>query len=111
MSILCCGPLAAEVADEKVAGEIHETEVAGSKEPRVANSNYKIWIPDGASSLRTLFVINHRAAGKHMFFRDAEWRALAVRTSSGIMYCEFETKAIQKTDTAHPCCRLAISSR
>jgi hypothetical protein len=36
-----------------------------------------------------------RAAGQHLFHRDDEWRALAVRTGSALMYCQFEAYGVR----------------
>ncbi|MEM7011843.1 MAG: hypothetical protein AAF585_10205 [Verrucomicrobiota bacterium] len=80
---------------ETVNGKISVTEVSASDEPLVARSNYRIWIPEGVPSLRTILVINVRAAGKHLFYRDPEWRYLAARTRSAMMLCEFEAKGVR----------------
>jgi len=71
------------------------TEVPASDEPLVARSNYKIWIPKDTPLLRCIFAINMRAACEHLFYRDTEWRSLAARTHSAIMFCEFEAKGVQ----------------
>ncbi len=69
--------------------EIHQTEVSASVDPLIAPSRYQLWIPANAPTIRCLFVINQRAAGKHLFFQDTEWRALAKQTNSAMMLCEF----------------------
>jgi len=83
-------------SDEKKAiGKIYKTEVPTSAEPLVARSKYQLWIPEDAPSVRSIFAINMRAAGKHLFYQDPEWRALAARTGSAMMFCEFEAKEVR----------------
>ena len=90
------GPLAANDAQNGIpSGELFRTEVAASTNPLIANSKYQIWIPDDASTFRTLFVFNMRGAGKHLFASDHEWRALAKRTQSAMLYCEFEAHGVR----------------
>lgn len=93
LPLFFCQSLPAD--SEAPSGKIFTTEVAASSDPLVANSKYQIWIPDNAPTLRTLFVINMRGAGRHLFASDQEWRALAKRTRSAMMYCEFEAHSVR----------------
>ncbi|MEM6799614.1 MAG: hypothetical protein AAF589_08875 [Planctomycetota bacterium] len=91
-------PSSAQAADagSQSAGELFETRVAAGGEPLVAESGYKLWVPQDTPVIRCLFVINMRAAGKHLFFKDAEWRALAASNAAAMMYCEFESKGVRE---------------
>ena len=80
----------------KKKGENFQTDVKKSKEPLIAGSKYSIWIPESISSVQCVFVINMRGAGRHLFEQDQEWRALAKRTHSAILFCEFEAHGVQK---------------
>lgn len=35
-----------------------------------------------------------RGAGKHLFFEDAEWKAMAARNRAAMLYCEFESPTV-----------------
>ncbi|MGI9244223.1 MAG: alpha/beta hydrolase [Verrucomicrobiales bacterium] len=94
-TLLTGGVSHAAVDGENASGKIYKTEVPASEEPLVARSNYKIWIPEGTPLLRSIFAINMRAAGEHLFYRDTEWRSLAARTRSAIMFCEFEAEGVR----------------
>lgn len=90
--------LAAGVAfadDTKTKGETFQTDVKASKEPLIAGSKYSIWIPGSTPSVQCIFAINMRGAGGHLFEQDQEWRALAKRTHSAILFCEFEAHGVQ----------------
>jgi hypothetical protein len=76
-------------------GELHDTQVAASDEPLIAQCNYKIWIPKETPVIRSIFAINMRAAGKHLFYKDPEWRAMASRNDSAALYCEFEAHGVR----------------
>lgn len=78
-----------------VSGTVYNTRVLQSEEPLVAECNFKMWIPDDAPIVRAIFVINMRGAGKHLFDRDEEWRAMAARTGLAMMYCEFEATGVR----------------
>lgn len=78
----------------EIPGESFRTRVEGRTEPLVASSNYQLWIPEGVTSIRTLFVINQRAAGKRLFHRDEEWRGMAAETESAMLFCEFEAHSV-----------------
>ncbi|MEM1296757.1 MAG: sulfatase-like hydrolase/transferase [Verrucomicrobiota bacterium] len=80
---------------ESQSSAVYETKVSGSRIPFIAESNYKIRIPNPESTVRALFVINQRAAGTHLFHHDEEWRAMAERTCSAILFCEFEAHGVQ----------------
>ncbi len=100
LAVLCVALLVDRIAHasgsgENVPGQIYKTEVAASDRPLVASSNYKIWIPEGTPVVRCIFAINMRAAGEYLFHRDMEWRSLAARTHSAIMYCEFEAHGVR----------------
>ncbi|MEM9185119.1 MAG: hypothetical protein AAGB00_01330 [Planctomycetota bacterium] len=69
--------------------------MASSKAPLVAESRYRLWVPDDTQTISVVFVVNMRAAGKHLFYRDLEWREMAVRNSAAMMYCEFEAKGVR----------------
>ena len=88
------GLVSADTTDTK--GETFQTDVKDSKEPFIAGSKYSIWIPESISSVQCIFAINMRGAGRHLFEQDQEWRALAKRTHSAILFCEFEARGIQK---------------
>jgi hypothetical protein len=80
----------------KTKGETFQTDVKESKEPLIAGSKYSIWIPESTSFIQCVFVINMRGAGRHLFEQDQEWRALAKRTHSAILFCEFEAHGVQE---------------
>ena len=88
-------PLHGANVAERPSGTIYETQVASNTRPLIAASNYKLWVPEDTPVVRTVFAINMRAAGKHLFFQDPEWRALAERTHSAMMFCEFEAKGVR----------------
>lgn len=74
---------------------LHATEVSASRDPLIAKCSYRLWVPDDVSVIRSIFVINMRAAGKRLFFNDPDWRAMATRNSAAMMYCEFEAKSVR----------------
>lgn len=76
------------------AGRVHGTDVAAGGQPLIAECSYRLWVPDNTPVVRTLFVVNMRAAGKRLF-NDPQWRAMAARNSSAMMYCEFEAKSVR----------------
>lgn len=80
---------------QNIEGRIVKTIVKASDQPLVAESAYQLWMPDNSSRIKALFVINMRGAGKHLFFNDHEWKALAQRTQSAMMYCEFEAHSVR----------------
>ena len=88
------------------SGELHDTRVAASDEPLIAQCNYKIWIPKETPLIRSIFVINMRAAGKHLFYKDPEWRTMASRNDSAVLYCEFEAHGVR--DNGQPQQRVAL---
>ncbi|MDB4614234.1 alpha/beta hydrolase [bacterium] len=75
-------------------GQLHKTDVAAHRDPLIAKCDYQLWIPDDTKAIRTIFVVNMRAAGKRLF-KDPQWRAMAVRNSAAMMYCEFEAKSVR----------------
>ncbi|MEM9366129.1 MAG: hypothetical protein AAGD07_09040 [Planctomycetota bacterium] len=77
------------------SGTLHVTEVTTKREPLAAGCRYQLWIPADVSVVRSLFVINMRAAGKRLFFYDPEWRAMAARHAAAMLYCEFEAKGVR----------------
>ena len=81
--------------DNGPAGKLHETKVATSSMPLIAQCNYKLWVPEETPVIRTVFIINMRAAGKHLFYKDTEWREMASRNSAAMMYCEFEAYGVR----------------
>lgn len=97
--MVLCGPLTVSsgqtVDATTVAGDLHETTVAFSRDPHVAASDYKLWVPKDVGTIRYVIAINMRAAGERLFFRDDEWKALATRTHAAIMYCEFITRRVR----------------
>ena len=82
-------------AEQTPAGSLFETKVRQSTQPLIASSKYQIWIPRDAAKIRCLFVINMRGAGRHLFTQDPNWRKLAVRTQSAMMFCEFEAHRVR----------------
>ena len=80
----------------KAKGETFQTDVKESKKPLIAGSKYSIWIPKSTLSVQCIFAINMRGAGRHLFEQDQEWRALAKRTHSAILFCEFEAHGVQE---------------
>lgn len=68
--VLSGAPAVVGVDREMPSGEIFDTDVSASNSSLIANSKYKIWIPESASMLRAIFVINMRGAGKHLFTAD-----------------------------------------
>lgn len=78
-----------------VSGTAYKTRVAQRPEPLVAECDFKLWIPDGAGTIRSVFIINMRGAGKHLFDCDDQWRAMAARTGSTMMYCQFEATGVR----------------
>ncbi len=87
--------LASAAAVEMPAGQSFQTRVAGSAEPEVAGCDFDLWVPENLSVVRCIFVINMRAAGKHLYYKDPQWRALAVRNGAAIMYCRFEAYGVR----------------
>ncbi|MEM8913411.1 MAG: hypothetical protein AAGC97_16715 [Planctomycetota bacterium] len=83
-------------AEPSLTGQIHLTDVMGGQDPLIAASRYQLWMPEDTSVVRTIFVINMRAAGKRVFFRDPLWRQMAARHSAAMMYCEFESKSVRE---------------
>lgn len=93
-----CGsgyPAHAANGDNRSSGKLHETQVAASSEPLIAECSYKIWIPEDTPAIRSVFVINMRAAGRRLFYKDPEWRAMASRNGTAMLYCEFEAKGVR----------------
>ena len=94
---------AVSVADEQargtssiqLPGKLKKTHVVASRDPLIADSHYKLWIPNNTSNIRVLFVINMRAAGRRVFHSDAEWRRMASRNSAAMMFCEFEANEVR----------------
>lgn len=80
---------------EPSSGTLHETHIVSSTKPLVGASSYKMWVPEDTPVVRSVFAINMRAAGKHLFFQDPEWRALAKRTHSAMMLCEFVANGVR----------------
>ncbi|MBF0245222.1 MAG: hypothetical protein HQL31_08110 [Planctomycetes bacterium] len=81
------------------AGTFFDTRVAASSAPLVAASEYTLWVPAGAKTLRYVIVINQRGAGKYLYFQDRDWRKLAVETSAAMLYCAFE--AVEVSDNGY----------
>jgi pimeloyl-ACP methyl ester carboxylesterase len=88
-------PLSAEEGGDPVAGKLHETRVAASEDPLVAECGYKLWIPADAKSVRVIFAINQRGLGRYLFEHDAAWRAMAARNRAATMLCEFEAPSVR----------------
>ncbi|MEN1681951.1 MAG: hypothetical protein AAGJ46_20405 [Planctomycetota bacterium] len=88
------GAQAAKGCDD-AEGSLHETRVVAKLNPLVAESHYKLWLPEGASTIRVIFAINMRAAGRRLFFEDREWRAMAARNGAAMLYCEFEARSVR----------------
>ena len=83
-------------ANTKVLSEpLHETRVPPSNDPLVAECDYSLWIPEDTPIVKSFFIINMRAAGKHLFYKDLEWRALAAKNSSAMLYCKFEAHSVR----------------
>ncbi len=76
-------------------GKLYSTRVPASDEPLVAESKYSLWIPIDTPVVRTIFAINQRGAGKHLFYKDREWRAMAARNAAAMMYCQFEAHEVR----------------
>lgn len=94
--VIMIAALTVEVASAAApTGKIFKTEVPASKDPLIANSKYQLWIPENTPAIRTILIINMRGAGKHLFASDQEWRSLAARTQSAMMYCEFEAHGVR----------------
>jgi hypothetical protein len=50
-------------ADTKMpSGQLYETQVSSSSEPLVSKCDYSLWIPADTPIVRSVFVINMRAA-------------------------------------------------
>lgn len=82
-------------ADTKMpSGQLYETQVSASYEPLVAKCDYSLWIPEDTPVVKSVFVINMRAAGKHLFYKDPEWRAMASRNEAAMLYCKFEAMGV-----------------
>ena len=75
------------------------TQVEACAQPLTAAAGYRLWLPPLAGTLRVLFVVNQRGAGRHLFWRDAEWRDLVTRMAGGMLYCEFESATVQDWST------------
>lgn len=75
---------------------LYETRVSASSDPLVAQCDYSLWIPEDTPIVKFVFVINMRAAGKHLFYQDLEWRALASKNAAAIMYCKFEAHGVRE---------------
>ncbi|EMI28850.1 MAG: alpha/beta hydrolase [Rhodopirellula sp.] len=80
--------------EEAATGRDYQTVVAASSKPLIAESSYRLWVPDDTPVIRSLFVINMRGAGRRLFV-DPEWRAMADRNSAAMLYCEFEAKSVR----------------
>ena len=80
----------------KTKDETFQTDVNESKKPLIAGSKYSIWIPESTLSIQCIFAINMRGAWRHLFELDQEWRELAKRTHSAILFCEFEAHGVQE---------------
>lgn len=77
------------------SSKVFETRVATGEQPLVAECSFKIRIPEDTQVVRTLFAINMRGAGRHLFHDDEGWLAMARRTCSAMLYCEFEAGEIR----------------
>jgi len=75
---------------------LFETRVPPGREPLVAECAFKLRIPEDTPLVRSIFAINMRGAGEHLFHRDEEWCASARRTRSAMLYCEFEAGEIHE---------------
>jgi hypothetical protein len=83
-------------ADTKMpSGQLYETQVSASNEPLVAKCDYNLWIPEDTPIVKSVFVINMRAAGKHLFYKDPEWRAMVAKNAAAMMYCKFEAHGVR----------------
>lgn len=87
--------LAQEQVPPTPAGTIHTTVVDSTEHPRVAQCQFRMWIPSATQVVRVIIVINQRAAGKRLFFEDNEWKAMAARQSAAMMYCEREARGVR----------------
>lgn len=93
---LACGLAGTALAGaDKVKGKMYSTKVAASKDPLVAECGYKLWVPEDSPTIRYIILVNMRAAGKHLFFQDQQWRAMAARTRGAMMYCEKIGKTVR----------------
>jgi hypothetical protein len=88
-------PVHAANGSKRSSGKLHETQVAASSEPRIAKCNYSLWIPEDTPIVQSVFVINMRAAGKHLFYKDREWRSMASENAAAMMYCKFEAHGVR----------------
>ncbi|MGI9240250.1 MAG: alpha/beta fold hydrolase [Verrucomicrobiales bacterium] len=93
--LILSGAIGSVHAEVTPAGDTFETEVKASEEPLIAHSEYTLWIPRDTPSIRSILAINMRGAGKHLFEQDQAWRALAQRTQSAMLYCQFEAHGVR----------------
>jgi hypothetical protein len=75
----------------------YELEISAVAEPKTLPAPYRLWIPKGCARIRCVFVINRRAAGQRVYFRDSEWRSLASRLDAAMLWCGFEVPEVQST--------------
>ncbi|MEM9345856.1 MAG: alpha/beta hydrolase [Planctomycetota bacterium] len=74
---------------------MHQTHVTASDQPLVAESGYKLWLPDQIGAARCIIFINQRGAGKHLFHQDHRWRQLAEDQDAAILLGEFEARGVR----------------